>query len=113
MHEYSVAYDIYATSRKAALENGATKVNKVFVNVGELTMVNPEQVRFLFCTLCEQDPLFSDADLVYRTVRARVRCDCGYEGDEKYVCPRCGALPEVIEGREICVTNIEIEADEP
>jgi len=33
MHEYSIAYDLYATARKAALKNHADRVNKVCVDV--------------------------------------------------------------------------------
>lgn len=111
MHELSIAYDIFATAKRAAVEHGAAQVTKVAVELGELTMVNPEQVEFLFSTFCEEDPAFSGTVLEYRTVRPKVRCRCGYEGDELYVCPRCGSLPEIIEGREIVVTNIEIEVD--
>lgn len=113
MHEYSIAYDIYATARRAALENAATKVKKVSVDFGEMAMVNPEQVKFLFGTFGEEDPMFKDTELAYRKVQPNVRCHCGYEGSEIYVCPRCGALPEIVEGREILVTNIEIEVDDP
>jgi hydrogenase nickel incorporation protein HypA/HybF len=45
-------------------------------------------------------------------VDPRTRCQCGYEGDEVFVCPRCGALPELVKGREVVVTNIEIEVDD-
>ena len=44
MHEYSIAYDLYATARTAAREHGATKVKKVTVEVGKMAIVNPEQV---------------------------------------------------------------------
>ena len=27
MHEYSIAYDIYTTARRAALDNGAKEIN--------------------------------------------------------------------------------------
>ncbi|HNS82723.1 MAG TPA: hydrogenase maturation nickel metallochaperone HypA, partial [Methanolinea sp.] len=37
---------------------------------------------------------------------------CGYEGTERFVCPRCGGLPELLKGREILVTNIEIEVND-
>ena len=37
------------------------------------------------------------------------RCACGYTGNEIFVCPVCGALPEMIKGREIVVTSVEIE----
>ncbi|KUG20170.1 MAG: hydrogenase maturation nickel metallochaperone HypA [Methanomicrobiaceae archaeon] len=112
MHEYSIAYDIYATARRAALENRADHVTRVHVDVGELAMVNPEQVRFLFEVIIEEDPLFQGAKLACRHIEARVQCPCGYEGAEKYVCPRCGRLPDIVAGREIMVTNIEIEVNE-
>jgi hydrogenase nickel incorporation protein HypA/HybF len=111
MHELSIAYDIFATAKHAADEHRAKQVTKVVVDLGELTMVNPEQVEFLFSTFCEEDPAFTETILQYRTVKPKVRCRCGYEGDELYVCPKCGSLPEIVQGREIVVTNIEIEVD--
>ena len=112
MHEYSVAYDIYATAKRAAEEHNATEVKKIFVDVGEMTMVNPEQVKFLFDVIKEEDPAFQNTALEYRQVAVKVRCCCGYEGCEHFVCPECGGMPEIIEGREIVVTNIEIEVDD-
>jgi hydrogenase nickel incorporation protein HypA/HybF len=112
MHEYSIAYDLYATARKAALENRADRVNKVCVDVGKISMVNTDQVIFLFDTIKEDDPLFTQAVLECNEVSATTRCSCGYTGDEVFICPKCGALPELIRGREIVVTNIEIEVDD-
>jgi Zn finger protein HypA/HybF (possibly regulating hydrogenase expression) len=109
MHEYSIAYDIYMTARRAALEHGADRVIRVHVDMGELAMANPEQVRFLFDAIAEEDPLFSGAELICRPVPPSVRCTCGYEGTELYVCPGCGNLPDLVQGREILVTNIEVE----
>jgi hydrogenase nickel incorporation protein HypA/HybF len=109
MHEYSIAYDLYATAKKAACENKAERVNKINVEVGKMAMVNPEQVIFLFDTIKEEDPLFSTAVLECTEVEPQTRCSCGFEGSEIFVCPKCGALPELVKGREIVVTNIEIE----
>ncbi len=112
MHEYSIAYDIYATARRAALENHAKEVKCVSVDVGEMAMVNPEQVEFLYKVIIEDDPLFSGSRLSCRDVEVQTRCSCGYEGDERFVCPRCGRLPKIVAGMEIVVTNIEIEVNE-
>ncbi len=112
MHEYSIAYDIYTTARRAALDNGAKEITCVSVDVGKMAMVNPEQVEFLFKIIIEDDPLFSNARLSCRDVEARSRCSCGYEGNERFVCPQCGKLPQIVAGMEIAVTNIEIEVDE-
>jgi len=112
MHEYSIAYDLYATARTAALQHRAKQVKKISVDVGKMAMVNPEQVVFLFDTIKEEDPLFKEAVLDCKETDPQTRCSCGYTGDEIYICPQCGALPELVRGREIVVTNVEIEVDD-
>lgn len=109
MHEYAIAYDLYVTTRKAAVENHATIVKKIRVEVGKMAMVNPEQVVFLFNTIKEDDPLFSTVVLDCKEQPPQSTCSCGYSGDEIFVCPNCGALPTLIKGREIVVTSVEIE----
>jgi hydrogenase nickel incorporation protein HypA/HybF len=109
MHEYSIAYDLYMTTRRAAVENNAIMVKKVSVDVGKMAMVNPEQVVFLFNTIKEDDPLFTTAVLECKEQPPQTRCSCGYSGDEIFVCPNCGALPTLVKGREIVVTSVEIE----
>ena len=112
MHEYGIAYDIVETARRAALEHRARSISKVCVDIGDLSMINPEQVEFLFKTMIEDDPLFSHSELVCTRKEPVTSCTCGYTGKEIYVCPGCGALPTIETGKEIVVTNIEIEADE-
>ena len=111
MHEYGIAYDIVVTSRKAALDNNATEITHIYVDVGELSIINPDQVEFLFSAIVEEDPLFKNAKLTCTKVHPETRCSCGYAGDEIYVCPKCGQLPEIVRGKEVVVTRIEVEAD--
>jgi hydrogenase nickel incorporation protein HypA/HybF len=112
MHEYSIAYDLYATARTAAREHHAKRVKMISVEVGKMAMVNPDQVTFLFDTIKTDDPLFETAVLNCHEVAAETKCHCGYTGTEIFVCPRCGALPELVKGREIVVTNVEIEVED-
>ncbi len=56
-----------------------------------------------------EDPLFSGVVLECTVIEPRTTCSCGYKGTEKFVCPGCGGLPEILRGREIVVSNIEIE----
>jgi len=112
MHEYAIAYDIYTTAKRAALENRANLVKRIHVDIGEMANVNPEQVDFLFHAISEDDPLFAGATLDCRPVVPKTRCACGYEGGEVFVCPTCGSMPELFEGREIVVTSLEIDVDE-
>ncbi|TAJ44756.1 hydrogenase maturation nickel metallochaperone HypA/HybF [Methanofollis fontis] len=112
MHEYSIAYDIFATARRAAIENKASGIKAVRVDIGEMAMVNPEQVKFLFDAIVEDDPLFAGVRMECRKVPVRTTCECGYEGGERFVCPSCGGLPHIVEGKEIVVSSIEIEVNE-
>lgn len=113
MHESGIAYDLYATARRAAIENGASRVIRIGVECGALAMVNPEQVRFLFSVMVEDDPLFAGTILEMTTIEPVMSCPCGgYGGDDLYVCPGCGGLPTVVKGREIVVTSCEIDVED-
>lgn len=113
MHESGIAYDLYATAHRAAVENGASRVVRISVEFGELAMVNPEQVRFLFSVMVEDDPLFSGTILDLETVPPVMTCRCGgYSGSDPFLCPGCGGLPEVEKGREVVVKSIEIDVED-
>ncbi|MDD1719953.1 MAG: hydrogenase maturation nickel metallochaperone HypA [Methanoregulaceae archaeon] len=112
MHEYSIAYDLYTTARKAALEHNAILITRVSVGIGEMAMASQDQLQFLFEVIVADDPLFAGTKLECTSIPRATRCVCGYAGDEIYVCPSCGALPELVSGREILVTNVEIEVAE-
>lgn len=109
MHEAGIAYDVYVTSKRAAEENHAKLVKTIYVDVGSMAMVNPEQVDFMFQTFITDDPMFTDTKLVFNTILPIAECECGYEGPEIFVCPNCGKLPHMTQGREIVVKNLEIE----
>jgi len=112
MHESGIAYDVYVTSKRAAEENHAVIVKTIFVDVGSMAMVNPDQVEFMFRTFISDDPMFAETKLVFNTILPVAECECGYKGSEIFVCPNCGKLPRMIQGREIVVKNLEIETGE-
>ena len=114
MHEYSIAYNMYQTARRSADEYHATAVKVVHVEVGSLSMVNPEQVSFLFEVIAKEDnhPALVDAKAVCEVVGPETSCVCGYTGTEIYICPGCGALPEVVKGKDVTVARLEIEVDD-
>ena len=101
MHESGIAYDVYATAKQAAEDNHATLVRTIYVDVGSMAMVNPEQVDFMFHTFITDDPLFTETKLVFNTILPIAECECGYKGPEIFVCPNCGKLPHMVQGREI------------
>lgn len=109
MHEYGIAYDIVNTVREVARQNNAKKVLKVNVEVGELTFVNPEQLKFSFEAITSETEL-DGTKLEIDSIPVKVSCSCGHLGNAAgFTCPKCGTPPKILHGREIYVRNVEIE----
>lgn len=113
MHEFGIATDIFTVVDQTAREHNVKKVISVTVEVGQLAMINPEQLKFSFEVITDGGP-YANAELKVVTIPAVAKCTCGFEGklgDEDYVCPRCGGIYELLEGRGICVKHIEAELE--
>jgi hydrogenase nickel insertion protein HypA len=122
MHEFSIAHQIVEVVLRTAREQEARQVERVVVVIGELALLNGEQVRFWVEQLFEQKPETQGAQLDIETRVARVRCaECGYQGPPpmpgpeahflmpSLVCPQCGqAGMEIQEGRECLVQRITV-----
>ncbi len=121
MHEFTVASMIVERVRVEASKHGAKKVRKVEVKLGELTLVNPEQLKFNYEVL-SQDPLLKGSELIVKVVSGEVSCrECGFHGKPRYrddpslhlfpmfSCPICESPVEVVKGREIVISRITLE----
>ena len=113
MHELSIATDLVNTAIKTAMDNNAKKVISVTVEAGELAMVNPEQLEFMFDILNE-DNMLKGSKLKIETVQAVGECpNCGYKGpiEDRFACscPKCSMTLKIIAGRDICLKNMELE----
>jgi len=113
MHELSIATDLVNTALRTARENNAKKVLAVTIEAGELAMVNPEQLEFMFDILVE-DNMMKGAKLKIETVPAAGECpNCGYKGpvEDRFACscPKCGMTLKITAGRDICLKNMELE----
>ncbi|UCE75437.1 MAG: hydrogenase maturation nickel metallochaperone HypA, partial [Methanomassiliicoccales archaeon] len=81
MHEYSIMVDIVKAALKSLEGYVVENVKKIFLEVGELTFLNPEQLRFCFKALTE-DNILKGAVLVITEKKAQIECtSCGYKGD--------------------------------
>ena len=123
MHEFSTMYSIVQAVLEAAEERGADKVLEINLEVGRLTFLNPEQLKFAFKVISE-GTIAEGAKLNIRSVEPKVRClNCGhvssgvYDGPECHTlglplpvkCGRCGSMEvEFLEGRECKIKNISI-----
>ena len=120
MHELSMAQAIVDTVLDAAEKNNAEEIVEVTIEIGMLTMLNPEQLRFLLDVISE-DTLLENAKIIIEDVPVEIECqNCEFEGlantdgSDHYLaivlCPECGERSvEIIKGRECNVKNIKIE----
>ena len=120
MHELSMAQAIVDTVIDAAQKNNATEVVEVTIEVGMLTMLNPEQLKFLLDVIVE-DTILKNAEIIIEDVPVEIDCrGCEFtglantDGSDHYlaivVCPECGERNvEVLTGKECNVKTIKIE----
>lgn len=120
MHELSMADAIIKTILEVASKNNAEEILEVTIEIGELTMLNPEQLRYLLEILSEET-LLEGAEIIIEEIPVNIECyDCNFEGkantddSDHYltivVCPECkGRDLKITSGRECNVKTIKIE----
>jgi len=120
MHELSMAQAIVDTVLDAAQKNEAQDVLEVTIEIGQITMLNPEQLKFLLNVLVE-GTLMEGAQIIIEEIPVEIECQaCDFKGQANtggsdhyltiVLCPECGARDvEVTKGRECNVKNIRIE----
>lgn len=113
MHEMGIVLEIIdiATASIPTELNGA-RVAKVNLEVGKLSAVVPDSLRFCFEVARKDTPL-AGAELVIEEIPVAVRCrdcDARWTIDEPvFVCERCqSGSVEVLSGRELDIKSIEI-----
>jgi len=116
MHELSIAQALVEQVEAAAANEHALRVVRVVITVGALSGVDPEALRSLF-PLVAEGTVTADAELAVEQVAARVRCRaCGFESpvEEYFIgCSTCDSKDvELVAGRELNITSIELEVDE-
>ncbi|MBU7004042.1 MAG: hydrogenase maturation nickel metallochaperone HypA [Theionarchaea archaeon] len=123
MHELSAATAILRTVQQTAEGRNARKITKVRVEIGELTLLNPEQLRFCF-GIAAKDTIAEGAELEVEVNPATIECSsCGKRfewsmpgNDPAYhlVSPRigchCGSSDvRISSGRDLKVVNMTVE----
>ncbi|MDD3985262.1 MAG: hydrogenase maturation nickel metallochaperone HypA [Methanobacterium sp.] len=123
MHELSMADAMVKTVLDVAEKNNATEVIEVTIEIGKLTMLNPEQLKFLLDVIVE-NTLLEGAKINIEEIPVELNCNiCEYKGladmddSDHYLaivkCPKCGERNvEITTGRECNVKNIKIEKEE-
>lgn len=136
LHELSIASSIFEIVLEVASKHSARKVLEVSIDVGELTLLNPDQLSMAFKALSE-GTVAEGAKLSISVIRAKARCSkCGEEwyvnlsnatpainhlmlmtcpacdarAFFKRACPRCGETSfDFVSGNELIIKSIKIE----
>ncbi len=116
MHELAVTQQILETVLNAARREGAVRVTRVRLVLGDLSTFVDASVRFYWDMVAE-GTLCEGSDLEFERVPAKFSCrTCGAEyscGAELSPCPKCGGADvRVIGGDEFHVASIDVEMPE-
>lgn len=109
MHELSITRSVVAiVSERAA----GQKVTRVRLEIGRLSAIMPDAIRFCFKVCAENTPL-ADAALEIDEIPGRGRCsNCGAEVELLALvgrCPNCGtASLRMIAGQEMIIKEMEV-----
>jgi len=125
LHELSMAERIVKTVLDVAKSRKASKVVQISLDVGELTFLGHDQLRFGIEVL-SKGTISENAKVVISRRRAKILCSkCGYTGNVKHLgeeihslvpipiltCPKCGSNEATVtEGNECTVRSIRVRA---
>jgi len=111
MHELSITRSVVAIVAERA---AGQRVTRVRLEIGSLSAILPDAVRFCF-DICAADTALSGARLEIVEIPGRGRCgECGFEGPLSRLagrCPQCEqASLHVIAGQELNIKEMEVES---
>jgi hydrogenase nickel incorporation protein HypA/HybF len=120
MHELSISDEIVRNVLETAKKYDGKKVLSIQLEIGELALLNVEQVTFWIHELFKGS-VAEGAKVKVRTIKARVKCEsCGYKGginlDRQdpfqqffpHSCPKCNSFQIKVEkGRECTLRRIQ------
>ena len=113
MHELSVCQDLLRQVEKIAAEHGAVAVERIVLQIGELSGVEPPLLERAF-TIARAGTLAENAGMEIRTGPVVVQCtECGGRSavpPNRLVCTYCGDWRvRVVEGEELLLLKVELD----
>lgn len=123
MHEFSTAVGIVNAVKRAAGSHKATRVTAIRLQIGQLSMLNHDQLIFGI-EIASKDTILEGAEISIETLTIKTICEnCRTETvtDEQkpiydllaaLVCPKCGSKSvKIIQGRECLIKDIKAVVD--
>jgi len=112
MHELSIAQSILSIAENA-VPNDSAVVTSVGLQIGELSGVEIESLRFALSVI-KEDTVLQEADLDIEVIKGEAECiQCKTIfplANFGCVCPQCGSYSlKILKGRELRVLNIVVD----
>lgn len=123
MHEFSTAVSIVDAVKRAAESYGATKVMRITLQIGKLSMLNHDQLLFGI-DIASKDSIVEGAKVTIEPLTTKIRCrKCGADSEitqkgplydilTSMACSQCQSKDvELIQGRECVIKDIQAEVE--
>ncbi|MBU1158147.1 MAG: hydrogenase maturation nickel metallochaperone HypA [Candidatus Thermoplasmatota archaeon] len=119
MHEFSVMSQIIEGLLEESKKWSAVKVEEVFLDLGDFTMLGEEQLKFSY-EILSKDTILQGSTLTINHVKGTIECDCGFKGEMSpsedsphrivpiLECPKCRGPARIISGRECTIKNLRL-----
>ena len=110
MHELALAQELILILDQNIVEHRLVEVNQITIQIGILSNVIPEALRFCF-EASSQGTIYETAELVLEEVPVKALCQsCGEEYISHklpFCCPNCGSRQaNILEGTELVIANL-------
>ena len=125
MHEFSIAKELVNSLLLETEKNAIIKIIKVELEIGEISFLQPDQLKYSFDVIKKEHPVMQEAEMVVLKRPLVVKCNsCDYKGDVGYqddqyhfitpilTCPECSSGVKVLEGKDVIIKNIEAEVED-
>ena len=114
MHEVSMMQNTLDIAISQAQQNGATAIDRLTMNIGELSGVIPEALEFAFEVLI-RGTIADNAQLEIITIPVVCYCqECNrnFQPDRYiYECPECGRISSnIVQGRELALASLVVSS---
>jgi hydrogenase nickel incorporation protein HypA/HybF len=114
MHEMSLTEGVIRILEEQAATHGFTKVKTVWLEIGDLSQVDPESMLFCFDAIAKGSPVAAEAVAEIVRVPGRAWClDCADSvavATRYDACPKCGGFGlQVTAGGEMRIKELEVE----
>ena len=113
MHELGIVFHIVKTVEDVAVENNAAKVNKVVLQIGEVSTIIPAYLTDCWNWKCSKSEIMNGCKLEIEQIPAITFCEnCHQTYDtvpQGKICPYCGSEHTyLVQGNEHQIKEIEV-----